>query len=751
MSHSSAAHQKLRVAIVGCGAVTRASLLPVLAGHDRIQVVALVDRDARRARELADAYSITRVESDAAAITRADADALVIATPPAHHAPATLDAISRGFHVFVEKPMAIRSADADEMVAAADRAGVVLSVGLYRRLLPVARLLRGLLETGMLGRPVSADVEEGGAYTWPVTTLSMLTRAGGGGGVLIDIGTHVLDQLLYVLPGDARVDRYAENARGGIETDCRADVTIATRWGDIPARVELSRTRELRGTLRIACERGTLELVRGDFCNLRILTKDDAVPDTFSGLMRPIRVGAGWADQGDLLGYKAFRAEFDDWRQAIDRRSQPTLSGRSTVPVVKLIEACYAHASELPEPWTDEKSAIADTMGQGPAVITETRPKVLVTGAGGFLGCRTAELLHLSGQWDVRALVRQPSSAARLARWPLEILLGDVVSPTDMRRALEGCDAVVHCAVGTTWPPETAFRVTVDGTRTTAEAALAAGVHRFVHISSMAVHGDRVPARLDEHVPLDPGTGFSYGRAKVLAEQQVAKATVRGLPAISLRPARIYGPFSRTFTVRPLVALRSGRLSLCGDAETPSNMVYVDNVVEAILRALDAADAEHGEAFLISEPDQLSWKAFFGYFADAAGAEIAVGPYPRPGPAPPSRVRRWLQGGREVVLSPELRALAKKVMWTDPLGVWPRKLWDRSPALQQRVLAALGVDAAVVYRERPAATGETTEFRIDPTLVVFDKATSRLGYKGLVPRVRAMQLTLEWAREARLV
>jgi predicted dehydrogenase/nucleoside-diphosphate-sugar epimerase len=751
MSHSSALPQKLRVAIVGCGAVTRASLLPVLAGHDRIQVVALVDRDARRARELADAYSITRVESDAAAIMRADADALVIATPPAHHAPAALDAISRGFHVFVEKPMAIRSADADEMVAAADRAGVVLSVGLYRRLLPVARLLRGLLETGMLGRPVSADVEEGGAYTWPVTTLSMLSRAGGGGGVLIDIGTHVLDQLLYVLPGDARVDRYAENARGGIETDCRAEVTIATRWGDIPARVELSRTRELRGTIRIACERGTLELVRGDFCNLRILTKDDAVPDTFSGLMRPIRVGAGWADQGDLLGYKAFRAEFDDWHQAIDRKSQPTLSGRSTVPVVKLIEACYAHASELPEPWTDEKSALADTSGEGPAVITETRRKVLVTGAGGFLGCRTAELLHLSGRWDVRALVRQPSSAARLARWPLEILLGDVVSPADMRRALEGCDAVVHCAVGTTWPPETAFRVTVDGTRTTAEAALAAGVRRFVHISSMAVHGDRVPARLDEHAPLDPGTGFSYGRAKVLAEQQLAKVTARGLSAISLRPARIYGPFSRTFTVRPLVALRSGRLSLCGDAETPSNMVYVDNVVEAILRALDASDVERGEAFLISEPDQLSWKEFFGYFAEAAGADITVGPYPKPAPAPPGRVRRWLHGGREIVLSPELRALAKKVMWTDPFGVWPRKLWDRSPALQQRVLGALGVDAAVVYRERPPAAGETTEFRIDPTLVVFDRAMSRLGYKGLVPRDRAMQLTLEWAREARLV
>jgi hypothetical protein len=62
------------------------------------------------------------------------------------------------------------------------------------------------------------------------------------------------------------------------------------------------------------------------------------------------------------------------------------------------------------------------------------------------------------------------------------------------------------------------------------------------------------------------------------------------------------------------------------------------------------------------------------------------------------------------------------------------------------------VDAAVVYREPAAnASGLEVTFRIDPTLVVFDKATARLGYAGLVPRARAMALTLEWARQARLL
>jgi nucleoside-diphosphate-sugar epimerase len=320
-----------------------------------------------------------------------------------------------------------------------------------------------------------------------------------------------------------------------------------------------------------------------------------------------------------------------------------------------------------------------------------------------------------------------------------------------MKRAMTDCDAVVHCAVGTGWPPDAAFNVTVDGTRTTAEAALASGVRRFVHISSMAVHGDQVPARLDETVALQEGSGVSYQRAKVLAERAVAQLAERGLPAISLRPARIYGPYSRTFTVRPLTALQSGQLVLAGDADTPSNMVYVDNVAEAIACALIAAPSENGRAFLISEPDQLSWKQFYQYFADAADARIESAPYPAPAPAPPGLARSLVHGTTQILKSSELRGLVKKIMATDPYGVWPRKLWDRSPGLQRRVLPLLGVDSAVVYREPAPAIPFDVTFRIDPTTVIFDQATARLGYKGRLPRARAMELTLEWARQARLL
>jgi len=98
-----------------------------------------------------------------------------------------------------------------------------------------------------------------------------------------------------------------------------------------------------------------------------------------------------------------------------------------------------------------------------------------------------------------------------------------------------------------------------------------------------------------------------------------------------------------------------------------------------------------------------------------------------------------------------VRGLAKKILWTDPVGTFPRRVWERSPGLQQRVQRALGIDAAVTYRELPPAEPDVVEFQIDPTVVVSDKAAARLGYSSVVSREEAMRLTRDWATAARLL
>jgi predicted dehydrogenase/nucleoside-diphosphate-sugar epimerase len=727
--------RRVRVAVIGCGAVARESLLPVLAGHEGVALGPLVDRDERRARELANAYGVASVLTDMNALSKDVVDAVVLATPPAHHAPGALSLIGKGLHVLVEKPMAITAADARAMVDAAERAKVTISVGLYRRFLPSVQLLRALVERREFGRIVSVDAEEGGPYGWPLATLDGLRRSSGGGGTLIDLGSHVIDLVLFAVRGTPILESYADNERGGIETDCVLRASLDTPHGRVPFRLEMSRTRELRGTVRIVCEHATLELPRASFTD--VLVKP---PQTATGA--PIRYSAAWQGQGDFSGFEAFRLEMDDWITGITQGTEPVLSGRSVVPVVTLIEDAYRVRTPLKEPG-DELA---------PSITSGSRKRVLVTGAGGFLGGRTVELLRDRYGWDAVPLVREPKSAARLARWPYEILLGDVTSPEDMDRAMKGFDAVVHCAVGTHWKPEESRRVTVDGTRIAAEAALKAGVKRFIHISSLFVHKRDGVDRIDERVVLEPGAANDYGLAKLAAEQALAAVASRGLSTIILRPTRIYGPYSRTFTVRPLQALSEGRLAIRGRADIPGNMVYVDNVVTAIQQALNAPDSAKGSAYLITDLEQLTLLDFYDYFARPHGLKLVLVPEPLDEAAAVSKgfVSRLAGGVLGIAKSSEFRGIVRRVLDTDPIGTLPRRLWDRSPRMQEKMLRAFGSDPAVVYRRAAAGGADLLEYYGESALVLSAKAQTELGYVPLA-QSEAMARTLVWARYARLL
>ncbi|MEQ1869326.1 MAG: NAD-dependent epimerase/dehydratase family protein [Vicinamibacterales bacterium] len=728
-----------RIAVVGCGAVSRASLLPVLAGHDGVRVGPLIDRDKQRARDLADEYNVQTVMTDIDGLSKDIVDGVILATPPAHHAAAAIALAQKGLHVLVEKPMAITAGDAEAMVQAADAAGVALSVGLYRRFLPSVQLLKTLIERGEFGRPLRVDAEEGGPYGWPLATLDVLRRATGGGGPLIDLGSHVIDLVLYVLQAAPSLDSYSDNERGGIETDCVLQATLATASGSIPLRLEMSRTRELRNSIKVECEQATIELPRASFTEVLVHRHS---PHSAGS---DVKFSASWKTGGNFVGYEAFRREIDDWINGARQKTDPILSGRSVVPVVRLIEGAYRARTPLVEPGD---TPVVDTPRPSPAVA---RKRVLVTGAGGFLGGRAVELLRDQYGWDAVALVRSPKSAAQLARWPHDILIGDICSREDMDRVLRGCDAVVHCAVGTSWKADETRHVTVEGTRIVAEAALAAGVKRFVHISTLFVHQRDGVSTIDENSPLNPPAQDAYGQSKLAAEQALAAIAAKGLQTIVLRPSRIYGPFSKTFTVRPLGAMTEGRLAVGGNPDVPGNMVYVDNVVGAIASALEAPSSLAGSAYLVTDAEQVSLREFYEFFGRPTGHKPVLLPdaKQRGGASPAGHLSRFVSGVTTIAKSPEFRGIVRRVLETDPIGTIPRRLWDRSPKLQRQLLSRFGSNAAVVYRPA-AAKADMLIYFGEPTLVSGGKALRELGAQP-VSASDAMARTLVWARYARLL
>ncbi|HEY1197849.1 MAG TPA: NAD-dependent epimerase/dehydratase family protein [Thermoplasmata archaeon] len=163
---------------------------------------------------------------------------------------------------------------------------------------------------------------------------------------------------------------------------------------------------------------------------------------------------------------------------------------------------------------------------------------VLVTGVGGHVGGQLAARLSAGGM-NVRALVRSnsQSDAAKAHGWAP--VFGDLTQPVTLKAALEDVDLIVHCAA---YGGPDLFRsqlVNVDGTRAMTEQAIEAGVKRFVHISTVSVHGDPLPRRVDEETGLATTDPQPYCATKALAELAVGDARARGLETVILRPGMI--------------------------------------------------------------------------------------------------------------------------------------------------------------------------------------------------------------------
>ena len=529
--------------------------------------------------------------------------------------------------------------------------------------------------------------------------------------------------------------------------------------------VEVARTRNLSNLVSIRCEHGTLEHDANECYRIRVRPEDLEVSDPATGQARGYWLHASWENErGTSWSLGIVRREIDDWLEAIRSGGQPELSGQSALATVQVIEDCYLRAKKLDEPWVDEGLPLAScsTLPNGARARGNGKgQRVLVTGATGFIGPRLAEILALRDGWEVQTLVHNPGNAARLARLPVDMVHTDLGSPQELAKIVEGCDAIVHCAIGTDWSHRSeVFKVTVEGTRKLLEAARTAKVKRFVHLSTIAVHDLHTSELLDEKTPVAPQEGVDYSESKAQAERLVLDAAKLDLASVVLRPACVYGPFSNIFITRPIQALAENRFRWIESADAPSNTVYIDNLIEAIVKALEApAEKIRGEVFTISDPEQMSWREFYGYFAEALG--LSLPPVHQMDAAPEvvekslihiefGRPAFWVRGFKDVLTSSEFRALGKRVLKTDPLGTLPRWLLQRAPGLQGW-LQSLVAGGLPVYR-RPEPEGKDWEqYGSAGFLVSSAKAQQVLSWQPLVSRSRAMDLTLKWVQYAQLV
>ncbi|HYZ57789.1 MAG TPA: NAD-dependent epimerase/dehydratase family protein [Streptosporangiaceae bacterium] len=252
---------------------------------------------------------------------------------------------------------------------------------------------------------------------------------------------------------------------------------------------------------------------------------------------------------------------------------------------------------------------------------------VLVTGAAGLLGSQVTDLLIARGDRP-RALVHPRYDAGWLAPAGADVYAADIADRAAIEPALAGVDCVIHCAARTgPWGPSSEYeRVNVLGLRTMVTAAMSAGVKRFVHVSSITVHGNDVRGKADEESPLrtEPNP---YSRSKVAGERLLQRM-IRddGAPVTIVRPGWIYGPGDTASFGRFAQMIDEGRMLIIGSGENHVPLAYVCDVAEGVLLA-GAAEHANGRTYLLVNDEPVTQREFL----NAIAAELGV-------PAPSRRI-----------------------------------------------------------------------------------------------------------------
>jgi len=239
---------------------------------------------------------------------------------------------------------------------------------------------------------------------------------------------------------------------------------------------------------------------------------------------------------------------------------------------------------------------------------------VAVTGAAGFIGSAMCRRLVAEGH-DVVGIDLDPGAAARVTATGAQFRRADVSDRGAVRGALDGAELVVHTAALLPGAGGMAdfVRVNVVGTENVCVAARDAGVTRIVHLSSVAAWGYDFKTDITEDEPLATHSSNPY-----IATKASSELVARKHGATVVKPGDVYGPESQPWAVIPFELMKAGRAALPMKGRGIITLVYVDDLVDCIHRALTLPQGERG-VFTACDGRPVTAKEFFDHYARMLG------------------------------------------------------------------------------------------------------------------------------------
>jgi predicted dehydrogenase/nucleoside-diphosphate-sugar epimerase len=569
----------LRAGVVGAGMISEHHI-GALQDLPGVELVGVFDADSARARARAETAGTVAYDSLAALID-AGANVIHVLTPPASHADVAIEALDRGAHVLIEKPVADSADEARRIGERAEAAGLVATVGHSLLFDPQMHAALAQVRAGALGDVVGVDVfrssryptYEGGPLPPHMQQAAYPWR---------DLGIHCLYLFTELLGPINKVDAHWRSLgaspdlafdewRGLVECE-RGFGQLQLSWNGQPQESQVV-IHGTTGSLRV----DLFAMYRARRRSLPVPKAIERVTNAYAESARPlveVPVNAARFATGRIKPYQGIRNFIADFYRRLRVGEPPAVTIEEGAVLVEWLER-VAEEAEAEHAERLEQFAPSGSVD------------VLVTGAAGALGTALVTRLAAEGK-TVRGMVRRPPGNPVPG---VEYVIGNLGNPNDVRSAIEGAEVVVHAGAAKAGAWEEHRCATVIGTENVIAACREAGVAQLVHVSSLSVLHWALADRgepLTEETPLEPRPDDRgpYTRAKLQAEVAVAEAAADGLPAVILRPGQIFGgPLP---LINSIVAFRAGaRFVVLGSGRVRIPLVYLDDVIDGIVAVID--------------------------------------------------------------------------------------------------------------------------------------------------------------------
>ncbi|MEX2185529.1 MAG: NAD-dependent epimerase/dehydratase family protein [Pirellulales bacterium] len=361
--------------------------------------------------------------------------------------------------------------------------------------------------------------------------------------------------------------------------------------------------------------------------------------------------------------------------------------------------------------------------------------RVAIIGAAGHVGGTLVERLLDRGTYEVRPVIHTAGNAWRLARRGIRLWQADLSRREQIREAIVGCEIVVNCS----FPPSTLMEPTV---KNLTDECLAAGIQRFVHLSSIAVYGEFPSQAAEYESATERAKKPTYGYYKHRQDLVVERAARRGLPSVVLCPPNITGLNSR-YAFEIIDALRRGTLPLVGNGDAACVLVDVVNLAAAIELAFDHGAGE-GQRIFINDDEETTWR-------DVVDALLPLVPdAPLVASISEDEARRFVsrqregysvaQAARRIAGLAELKRIVKQ---TPTLLRWARRCRDWSKYGPKRMQRRSGSGSAESTSQSPPLSRLAGQ-QMRGVRHRCDLARSQLGYRPELTFADSMATFRRW-------